>query len=167
MKTIQGPWVPAPALLLNFLHGTLASQSTVHSVGSWASPSTAHSRLSFPIFRNNSLLFSLSEPLKLTLAQVCTHVKGMRCKGIVSAHSLTFLCRCITLPGGLQVCPRLLVAGSSQVQPQWGMVPASALSGICHYTGHIPSLPNDVPREKLANGDVCSTRNAATESLGS
>lgn len=33
--------------------------------------------------------------------------------------------------------------------------------------GLILSLPNSVPCEKVANGDMCSTRKPATESLGS
>lgn len=101
------------------------------------------------------------------LAQGCTHVTGTGCECIVSACSLNFPCRCRVLPGGSRVCPGLLAAGSLQVQPQWGMVPVPALPGICHRTGHIPFLPTNGPCEKLANGDVCSTRKPATEPLSS
>lgn len=40
-------------------------------------------------------------------------------------------------------------------------------SSLVALAGLIVSLPNSVPCEKVANGDMCSTRNPATESLGS
>lgn len=75
---------------------------------------------------------------------MCTRVKGCGHE-VVSPHSLN----------SLQVC--------STAQRAKG-TPQAAGSGLA---GLVLSLSGSAPCEKLANGDVHSTRNPATEPLGS